>query len=115
MHSEHAFLRQRLALVEQELANPDREFVYVGKGRARYRREPSSKRDVRHEREARLLRKLLAQTRDGQVLTTLTAWRRQLGEFLTEHRRRYREMQEAYDAWWRLPSYERETVPQPPR
>jgi hypothetical protein len=115
MHSEHAFLRQRLALVEQELANPDREFVYVGKGRARYRIEPSSQRDVRHEREARLLRKLLARTRDGQVLTTLRAWRRQLGEFLMGHRQRYREMQEAYDAWWRLPSYEREAVPQPPR
>ena len=86
MPSEHAFLRQRLALVEQWLANPDREFIYVGKGRARYRTRPPSKRDVRHEREARLLRKLLARTREGQVLTTLKAWRRQLGEFLTEHR-----------------------------
>jgi len=35
MPSEHAFLRQRLALVEQELENPDREFIRVGKGRAR--------------------------------------------------------------------------------
>ncbi|MBC8447738.1 MAG: hypothetical protein H8D78_08315 [Chloroflexi bacterium] len=115
MLSEHAFLRQRLALVEHGLASPDKEFVYVGKGRARYRTEPSSKRDVTREREARLLRKLLTRTREGQVLTTLKAWRRQLGEFLTEHRQRYKEMQEAYDAWWRLPPYQRERVPQPPR
>jgi len=115
MPSEHAFLRQRLALVEHGLASPDKEFVYVGKGRARYRTGPSSKRDITREREARLLRKLLARTCEGQVLTTLRAWRRQLGEFLTEHRQRYREMQEAYDAWWRLPPYEREAVPQPPK
>ncbi len=115
MSSEHAFLRQRLALVEQWLANPNREFVYAGRGRARYRTTPSSKRDVRREREARVLRKLLARTREGQVLSTLKAWRRQLGEFLTEHRQRYREMQETYNAWWRLPPYQRERVPQPPR
>ena len=116
MPSEHAFLRQRLALVKGWLAeDPGREFVYDGKGRARYRTEPSSKRDVRHEREARLLRKLLARTREGQVLTTLRAWRRQLGEFLAEHRQRYKEMQEVHDAWWRLPPSQRETVPQPPR
>ena len=115
MPSDHAFLRQRLALVEHGLASPDKEFVYVGKGRACYRTEPSSKRDVRREREARLVRKLLAQTREDQVLTTLQAWRRQLGEFLAEHRQRYRDMQEAYDAWWRLPPYQRESVPQPPR
>ena len=115
MPSEHAFLRQRLALVKQWLADPDKKYIYVGKGRGRYRTRPSSKRDVRREREARLLRKLLARTREGQVLTTLRAWRCQLGEFLMEHRQRYREMQEAYDAWWRLPPYQRESVPQPPR
>jgi hypothetical protein len=115
MPSEHAFLRQRLALVEHGLASPDKEFVYVGKGRARYRTSPSSKRDITREREARLLRKLLARTREGQVLTTLRAWRRQLAEFLAEHRQRYIEMQEVHDAWWRLPPYEREAVPQPPK
>ena len=115
MSSERAFLRQRLALVEQWLANPDREFIYAGKGRVRRRTQSSSQRDITHEREARLLRKLLVRTREGQVLTTLKAWRRQLGEFLTEHRQRYREMQEAHDAWWRLPPYRRESVPRPPR
>lgn len=115
MASEHAFLRQRLALVERWLADPDRDFVYEGEGRGHYRTEPSSRRDVTHEREARLLRKLLARTREGQVLTTLIAWRRQLGDSLAEHRRQYKEMQEAYDAWWRLPPYQRERMRRPPR
>jgi len=115
MASEHAFLRQHLALVERWLADPDREFVYDGDGRGHRRTEPSSRRDIAHEREARLLRKLLARTREGQVLVTLAAWRRQLEGFLTAHRQRYREMQEAHDAWWGLPRYEREGVPQPPR
>jgi hypothetical protein len=58
MPSERAFLRQRLALVEQWLANPDREFIYAGKGRARRRTQPSTHRDITHEREARLLHQL---------------------------------------------------------
>jgi hypothetical protein len=62
-----------------------------------------------------LLRKLLARTREGQVLTTVKAWRRQLGAFLREHRQRYKEMLDAYDAWWELPWEERATVPRPPR
>lgn len=115
MPSEHAFLHQRLALAEQWLANPDREFVYAGKGKAHHRTGPSNCRDITHEREARLLRKLLNRTREGQVLAALHAWRRQLGTFLVEHHRRYRKMQEAYDAWWRLPWDERQRVPDPPR
>ena len=47
MFSEHAFLRQRLALVERCLAeDPDREFIYDDKGRARYRTNPSTSRVV---------------------------------------------------------------------
>ncbi|HIQ06189.1 MAG TPA: hypothetical protein EYH31_10980 [Anaerolineae bacterium] len=48
-------------------------------------------------------------------MTTLQAWRCQLGEFLIKHRQRCKEMQEAYDAWWQLPPYRRENVPQPTR
>jgi len=114
MSSERAFLRQRLAIVEHWLANPG-EFVHAGKGRVRCRTQPSNQRDILHEREARLLRKLLAHAREGQALAMLTAWRRQLGQFLMEHRQRYRKMQEAHDAWWRLPPYQREGIPEPPR
>jgi hypothetical protein len=115
MASEHAFLRQRLALVEQWLADPPREFVPAGRCRVRRRTRPSRRQDLTYRREARLLRKLLERTRDGQVLNTLKAWRSQLGEFLREHRRQYKGMQDIYDAWWQLPRDERWNVPKPPR
>ena len=115
MASERAFLRQRLALVERWLANPDREFIPAHKGPVRRRTRSASRQDLTHKREAHLLRKLLARTREGQVLTTLIAWRSSLGEFLREHRQQYKEMQDAYDAWWRLPRDERGSVPKPSR
>lgn len=115
MPSEHAFLRERLAIVERQLTNPDCEFIPADRGGVRRRAEPASRQGLTYKREARLLRKLLAQTREGHVLTAIRAWRRQLGAFLVEHRRRYREMQDAYDTWWELPGEERETTPKPPR
>jgi hypothetical protein len=116
MASEHAFLRQRLALVECWLADPDhRHFVPAKKGRVRRRTRPVSRQDLTYKREARLLRKLLARTREGQVLKTLRAWRSDLGAFLRKHRQHYKEMQDQYDAWWRLPWHERHRVPRPSR
>ena len=115
MPSEHVFLRERLALVERWLANPDREFIPADKRRVRRRTQPASCQDLSYKREARLLPKLLAHTREGQVLTTLKAWRGQLREFLRQHRQRYKEMQDGYDAWWRLPRDERGTTPKPPK
>jgi hypothetical protein len=113
--SEHEFLHQRLAIVERLLADPDGTFVSAGRGRVHRRTKPSSRQDLTYKREVRLLRKLLARTREDQVLTTLKAWRGQLGEFLKEHRQRYKEMQDIYDAWWRLPRDERRTMRRPPR
>lgn len=113
--SEHDYLRQRLALVEEWLEKPDRAFEYAGHGRVRRRTAPVVSRDVDHEREARLLRKLRRRAREGRVLSTLIAWRKQLGKFLWDHRLRHKEMQDAYDAWWALPRYQREDVPQPPQ
>jgi hypothetical protein len=115
IRSEHAFLRERLALVERQLANPDRELIPAAGSGVRLRTELAGRQDLTYKREARLLRKLLARTGDGHVLTTISAWRRQLGEFLLEHRRSYREMQDAHDAWWELPREKRETVPKPPK
>ena len=115
MPSERAFLRQRLALVECWLANPDHEFIPADKGRVRRRMQPASRLDLTYRREAHLLRKLLAQVREGQVLTTLVAWRCNLGEFLREHRQQYKEMQDAYDDWWQSPRDERGNIPKPPR
>lgn len=115
MASEHAFLRQRLALVEQWLADPAREFVPASRGRVRRRTKPPRQQNLTYKREARLLRKLLERTRDGQVLKALEAWRSQLGGFLAEHRQRYKGMQDTHDAWWRLPRDERWDVPMPPK
>jgi hypothetical protein len=95
--------------------SPNREFVPAQKRRVRRRTQPLSREDLTCKREAHLLRKLLARTGDGQVLTTLKGWRSQLSGFLREHRQRYKEMRDACDAWWRLPWDERGSVRRPPR
>lgn len=114
--SERAFLRQRLTLVERWLANPDTsKYDTVERGRVRRSPQPTRWQEVTYRREARLLGKLLARAREGQALTSLKAWRRHLGEYLRRHRQRYRAMQDAYDAWWRLPQAERGGVPRLPK
>jgi len=115
MTSEHAFLRERLDIVEHWLATAERQqFVYEGKGRVRQLLSPPIREDLTRKREARLLRKLLSQTKEGQVLRTLEAWKGQLRTFMAGHRQQYKEMQDAYDAWWQLPLYQRERLPRPP-
>jgi len=111
--SDHEFVRQRLRLVQEKLANEGGDYVYAGDSRVCRRTQPATRRDTQTRREARLLRKLLSQTGEGQVLTALQTWRRHLGNALTEHRQRYREMQKAYDDWWALPPYRRQKVAQP--
>jgi hypothetical protein len=116
MALEHAFLHQRLALVENWLANPDRSnLVPAGKGPVHRRTRPVSPQELVYKREARLLRRLFARTREGMALKMLTTWRSDLSEFLWKHRQWYKEMQDDYDAWWRLPWDERQSVPKPPR
>lgn len=115
MPSEHSFLRQRLALVERQLASPDQPFRYAGRGRVRRRKRPSDQVGIKYKREARLLRKLLFRAKEGQALTALKGWRCKLGEYLANHRQRYKEMQDAYDDWWELPWYRRARVPKPPK
>lgn len=115
MVSDLEFLRQRLALVERWLANPGQPSAPIRSGRVRSPAESSSRPDLTHKREARLLRKLLAQSKEGQILAMLSAWRRQLGSFLREHRNRYEAEQDAWDHWWELPRDKRAEVPQPPQ
>ena len=115
MPSEHEFLKRRLRLVQDNLANPNENFVYAGSGRVNRRTEPANRRDTRTHREARLLHKLLVEADEGQVLLVLKSWRNRLGQFLREHRQSQRERQRAYDDWWRLPPYRRERIAQPPK
>jgi hypothetical protein len=115
MPSERSFLRQRLALVERQLASPDPPFLYAGRGRVRWRKRSTNRLETRYTREARLLRKLLFRAEEGQALTALKGWRCKLGEYLANHRQRYKEMQDTYDDWWELPWYQRARVPKPPK
>jgi hypothetical protein len=113
--SDHAFLCQRLALVEDWLTNPDHKFSPARKGRVRRRTGSGGREDLAYQREARLLRKLLRRTKEDQVLMTLAAWRRQLEAFLREYRRQHKGRRDAYRAWRRLPWEERQRVPKPPK
>lgn len=115
MPSDREFLPRRLALVADWLANPTEPPAPIRGGRVPKPAEPLSRKVVTYRREARLLRKLLAQSKEGQVLTALKAWRRQLGSFLGEHRSRYHAEQDAWEQWWGMPRDKRAEIPQPPR
>lgn len=116
MASDHAFIQQRLRLVQRQLQAPGQELVYDGHGRGRKATVADEvSQEHAYKREARLLNHILAVTREGQVERALVQWRTTLGRHLAEHRARYKALFDAYDAWWALPPYERQRVPKPPR
>jgi len=114
MSSDIELLRLRLELVEQEIADPS-EFQYAGQDRGLSRSNYSPRQYRAYQREARILRKLLARARSGKVLQTLTAWRRQLGQFAVDHRHQYDVAIRNYDAWCQLPHHVRWQFAEPPR
>lgn len=113
MASDIEFLRQRLALVEEQIAQPNA-FQYQGQDRGRPRRTYHTRQNVTYRREARLLRKLLTRSHPGGVLRTLIAWRRQLGQFAADHRDDHKEAVQAHDEWLKLPRDVRVRLPEPP-
>lgn len=113
MPSERDFLRQRLAQVQQLLAEPNPDLAPDDEGRLRYPTHLADQWGATWEQEARLLRKLLARTREGQVSKALKDWRRQLGAFLAQHRRRHEKALEAYDNWQCLPWPQRRHMYEP--
>lgn len=117
MASEHEFIRLRLDRVERQLKRPESAVIYEGHGRGRRRTsaDVDNRQDNLYKREARLLRHILTHTREGQVRHALRGWRDKFGRFLTDHRERYRAMQDAYDTWWSLPVGHREVTLKPPR
>jgi hypothetical protein len=112
MSSDIEFLRQRLALVEQNLASPDLNHAQMG--------QPIPRSDLDHrrlayQRQARLLQKLLVRARPGNVLPVLIAWRRDFGQFAKEHRTKYKDVIRAHDEWFELPLHARNHIALPPR
>lgn len=116
MASDHAFIQQRLRLVQRQLQSPGQELVYDGHGRGRKANVADEvSQENAYKREARLLLHILAVTKEGQVERALQQWRAKFGMHLAEHRERHKALFDAHDAWWALPPYERQRVPKPPR
>jgi hypothetical protein len=112
MSSDIEFLRQRLALVERELAQPSANQHQV---RRPVRQSDLVRRNIAYRREARLLQKLLDQARQGNVLHVLTAWRQTLGLFAKDHRIKHKEAIRTYDEWSELPRPVQVQVAAPPK
>ena len=117
MPSEYEFIRLRLNMIERQLQSPRSEYIYTGDGRGRRRTEADvdTRQEKLYQREARLLRHILAHIPDGLVRQALSGWQSKFGTFLARHRERYSAQQDSYDAWWRLPPHERARMPRPPR
>jgi hypothetical protein len=112
MSSDIEFLRQRLALVKRELAQPD---VYQHRARQPVRQSDLVRRRLAYQRQARLLQKLLAQARPGGVLHMLTAWRQAFSQYAKEYRTRHKEAIRAYDEWSEMPPHVRNQIAMPPK
>ena len=112
MPSDIEFLRQRLALVERELAQPN-EIQRQGRGPICH--SALMHGEIAYRREARLLQKLLARARPGNVQQMLTVWRETLGQFAKNHRTEHKEAIRAYDEWSELPHHIRVRVTAPPK
>lgn len=112
MPSDIEFLRQRLALVERELAQPNE---IQRQGRGPICQSALAHREIAYRRQARLLQKLLARARPGSVMHMLTAWRQTLGQFARDHRTEHKEAIRAYDEWSELPRHVRVQVTAPPK
>lgn len=115
---EREYLRQRMSVIVERLAQTDVKFVHVGAGKvdlADENDDAETEHTRRLKRELRLLQHLQRRAQEGQALKAAEDWRRSLGVRLREHRQQYRAEQDAYDAWWQLPPYQRARIPQPPK
>jgi hypothetical protein len=112
MFSDIEFLRQRLARVQRELAQPSANQLEV---RRSVRQSDLVRRNIANRREARLLQKLLDRARSGSVLHMLTAWRQTLGQFAKDHRTKHKEAIRAHDEWCELPRHVQVQVTAPPK
>jgi hypothetical protein len=115
MASDHEFVRQRLNIVERYENAPDAEYEYVGRGRGRRLNKYEQPAQIPlYEYEARLLKKLLMQTHEGQVNDALSSWRRQLKKFLAAHEAQHQVLRNSWMMWLALPPDMQDSTPQPP-
>ncbi len=113
MPSERVFVERRLQIVEKRLKEvSEYEIDADGHLHLCYRNVPT--RDYALVREENLLKKLLQQVSEKDIVKALKSWRKSLGKKLHEHREYYRPMQEEYDRWYRLPFPTRIEIPEPP-
>ncbi len=111
MPSDIEFLRQRLVLVQRELARPN---ANQQQARRPVRQSDLVRLHIAYQREARLLQKLLNRAHPGNVLPALIAWRQTLSQFAKEHRTVHGEVIRAYDEWPELPRAVRARSAAPP-
>lgn len=115
MVCEHEYLRERIGIIAKQIGDPDPiaivETVPAVRAEAA---DPGTEHFRRLYREMRLLCYLQLRAPEGQVLCAAEEWRRSLGVRLYDHRQKYLQEQDAYDAWCQLPPPLRACVPEPP-
>jgi hypothetical protein len=113
MASDREFLERRQKIIEEKLSQHS-QYDIDERGGIHIRLDWSPMIEYSLIREARLIEKLLAQTKEGQLSKALALWHKNLGEKLRAHREYYRPMQEVYDRWYSLPFPTRIEIPEPP-
>ncbi|HVM72342.1 MAG TPA: hypothetical protein VMT91_11335 [Anaerolineales bacterium] len=113
MESEIEFLEHRLQILEKNINAPVK-FDTDERGRFYLRFEDSPSIEHAYIREAHLIKKLLAQAKEGKVNRALAGWHQFLFDELRKHHEHYKKMQEKYDEWSSLPFPTRIDIPEPP-
>lgn len=112
---EHEYLRERIGIIAAQIGRPDPlEVVGTAPAERAEPTDPDTDHYRRLYREMRMLCYLQMRVPEGGVLSAAQEWRRSLGVRLYDHRQKYLQEQDAYDAWCSLPPPLRTCVPEPP-
>jgi len=108
MVSEHEFIRNRLAIVEEFLQNGPPEILAK---QHRYDYIKNAIEANRYELEAKLLRHILKTTSDGKVVYTLSQWLKTFQTLFDTHYQKNRNLFYEYERWQ---TYDQKFGPKPP-
>lgn len=101
MERERDFVSQRFQIVKARLEDPAAVIKRVDR--------------IQLQREYRLLGKLLDEVNEGEILGALEAWRRYLGEQLSDYKRRIApEMRRVHQEWFQLREDQKTCTEEPP-